>query len=170
MLFRSLTVMTRDAPDVVIDRDSDGYPSRATLGAGFTLRLKPGRTISGVVRDRDTRQPIPGIWVGPRGDAFNGLRTGTYPTVTDAEGRFMISSIDPQIAGMDILAVPPPGQPYMIAKAVSAGPSEAVIECPRGIPFRLHVVDDVGAPVDAEVEYEPVMPNTHLDGLLRGAA
>jgi hypothetical protein len=165
-----LRVMTRDAPDVVIDRDSDGYPSRATLGAGFTLRLRRGRTISGVVRDRDTRQPIPGIWVGPGGDAFNGLRTGTYPTVTDAEGRFTISGIDPQIAGMDILAVPSPGQPYVIAKAEAAGPSEAVIECPRGIPFRLYVVDDVGAPVDAEVEYEPVMPNAHLDGLLRGAA
>ena len=165
-----LRVMTRDAPDVVIVRDSEGYPTQATLGAGFTLRVKPGRTVSGVVRDRETHQPIPGRWVGPRSDAFQGLIDGNYPLVSDANGRFTISNINLAYgATMDILAVPPPGQPYLIAKAMAFGPSEAVIDCPRVIVFRLKLSDEAGVPVDARVEYEPVMPNPHLDGLLRGA-
>ncbi len=51
----SLTVMTREGPDVIIVRDPDGYPARAILGAGFTLRMKPGRTVTGIVpRSRDS--------------------------------------------------------------------------------------------------------------------
>ena len=57
---------------------------------------------------------------------------------------------------MDILAVPPPGQPYLIAKAMAFGPSEAVIDCPRVIVFRLKLSDEAGVPVDARVESEPV--------------
>ena len=89
--------------------------------------------------------------------------------MTDAKGRFTISNIDPVNSVMDILAVPPPGQPYLIAKAEAVGQSEAIIDCPRGIVFRLKLCDEAGVPVDAQVEYEPVMPNPHLEGLLQGA-
>ena len=50
-----VTVMTRDAPDIIFDHDADGYPKgNMVLGAGFTLRLKPGRTVRGIVRDGET--------------------------------------------------------------------------------------------------------------------
>ena len=42
-----------------------------------------------------------------------------------------------------------------------------MIECQRGIPFRLKVVDEAGEPVDAEVEYHLVSPNPHFDAYLR---
>ena len=34
-----------------------------------------------------------------------------------------------------------------------------MIECPRGIPYRLRLVDEAGAPVDAEVSYYSVFPS-----------
>lgn len=157
-----LTVMTRDAPDVVLDR------WRSTLGANFTLRLRAGRTVSGVVRDRDTLEPIPGMWVGPHALFRLSQGNGIPPSVTDANGRFTISGIDPVIVPLELQAVPQPGRPYLMAQGVVDGPSDLVIECTRGIPFRLKVVDEAGAAVDAEVEYQAVMPNPYLDGLLRG--
>jgi len=159
-----LTVMTRDSADV-IDRDPDGKPRRTILGAGFTLRLKPSRTVRGIVRDRDTHEPIPGMWVGPDAGRMK-YETGSYPTVSDANGRFTITGIDPEGPRPEIFAVSRPGQPYMTAKTVVDGPP--LIDCTRGIPFRLKLVDEAGLPVEAEVEYQAVNPNPHLEILARG--
>ncbi len=58
-------VMTRDAPDIILSLDDEGNATDGIRGADFTLRLPLGRatTLSGVVRDRDTHQPIPGMTV-----------------------------------------------------------------------------------------------------------
>ena len=157
----SLTVMMRDAPDVVIERDATGYPKQAVLGAGFSLQLKKGRTFSGVVRDSDTHQPIPGIWVGMQSDSLSALIDGEYPRSTDQDGRFTITGQEFYPGWSEITAVPRPGQPYLVTKVKPDGIHETVIECPRGIPFRLKVIDEKGRPVDAEVSYEDVQPNPY---------
>jgi RNA polymerase sigma factor (sigma-70 family) len=159
-----LTVTTRDAPDIVLDQ------WRSILGANFTLRLRAGRTVSGVVRDRETHEPIPGIPVGNHALDVMAQRNGDHPAVTDAKGRFMISGIDPLVVPLELRAVPRPGQPYLIAKGVANGTDEVVIEARRGIPFRLKVVDDAGEPVDADVEYHFVTPNPHFDACLGNGA
>ena len=41
-----------------------------------------------------------------------------------------------------------------------------MIDCRRGIPFRLRLTDEAGGPVDAEVEFHPVMPNPHAVSVL----
>src|SRR5262249_42080672 len=82
-----VTVMTRDAPDAPVF-PINGKATSVIHGATFTVKLRPGRTITGVVRDRDTREPIAGMWVGlgrakyPRDGVF------AHRTVTDAKGRF----------------------------------------------------------------------------------
>jgi hypothetical protein len=162
-----LTVMTRDAPDVVIDQDPDGFPRRAILGAGFTIRLKPGRTIRGIVRDRETRAPIADAWVAAP-NATDVLRGIPGPFRSDANGRYTISGIDPAIQNLEVTAVPPPGQPYLMAKAEVGERSGAMIDCPRGIRFRLKLVNEAGMPVEAKVEYWAVMPNPHLERLISG--
>ena len=57
-----------------------------------------------------------------------------------------------------------------MARGVVDGQSDIILECTRGIPFRLKVVDDSGVAVDASVEYLPVLPNPYLDGLIQVAS
>ena len=79
-----LTVMTRAASAIILDRDLRGFPQRAIFGANFSARIEAGWTLRGVVRDRATHQPIAGMLVGRR-----------QSVPTDAEGRFTIDGIDP---------------------------------------------------------------------------
>ncbi|HET6881089.1 MAG TPA: carboxypeptidase-like regulatory domain-containing protein [Pirellulales bacterium] len=65
-----LTIMTRDAPDFATRRNFNGKATSTIYGAGFTLKLQAGRSISGVVRDRDSHQPIAGILVGIGSENF----------------------------------------------------------------------------------------------------
>ena len=168
----SIVVMTREAADV--------HPLRAskdlvTYGASFTLALGPGRTVTGVVRDKASRAPLADVWVGPGIRAIFALNTGRYPVVTDAHGRFAIEGLSAdliechyaEITGPNnqprservVLAVPKPGQPYFLAKARVNDAGEAVVDCPRGIPFRLTLRDGAGRPVEAEVTYSVIKPN-----------
>ncbi len=166
----TLSVMTRDAPDVIYKRrDAPAdYPQSVTHGANFTRQLEPGLTITGVVRDRATKQPLPGMWVGLNAEPLNGLSAGEYSRTTDANGRFTIPGLDPKILTYEkppeVMAVSAPGLPYLTAMAVVKGDDAKVeIECARGIPFRMKLVDEQGRPVEAEtVTYCAVQPNPNV--------
>ncbi len=162
-----LTVMTRAAPDVGIF-PNNGKATSIIHGAGFTLKLKQGRTISGMVRDRDSREPIPGMVVGVGRASFP--RDGAFfnQTVTDAEGRFKLTGLDLPLANWlapqgkpYLVAVSAPGMPYLSAGAFVEGDKPASIKCSRGIPFRLKLVDEQARPVEADVTYYDVLPNPH---------
>ncbi len=155
----SIRVLTHVLPDGFLRRDPSqiGF-KRMPFSARFTHRLEPGLTVNGVVRDRRTGRPIPGMWVGPGHDPFQGLDDGTYPRSTDEDGQFTISGLHPSTE--EVTAVSAPGLPYIMARAQISGDSNVVIECDRGIPFRLRVVDEDGEPVEgAEVTYAVVSPN-----------
>lgn len=156
-----LTVMTRDAPDVGTRRGEGGQSTQTIHGAGFTLRLDPGRTITGVVRDRDTHEPVPDMWVGLRGDPLRGLTEGDYPHATDSLGRFTITGVHPANAQEEFMAVPKPGSVHVMASARPDEKGNVVIECPRGIPFRLKLLDEEGRRVEADVTYVDINPNPH---------
>ena len=85
-------VMTRETPDVRTRLGDTLTPPEAPRpvihGAGFTLQLKPGSTIRGVVSDRNTGEPIEGMWVGIGGEPTSGLATGDYPLATDCARPF----------------------------------------------------------------------------------
>jgi RNA polymerase sigma factor (sigma-70 family) len=154
----SIEVMTREAPEVRV-RWIGATEDTVIHGADFTLTLKPGRTVTGMVRDRTTGEPLADVWVGPRLASIAGLKTGRYPISTDEQGRFAIPGISPDLKEFDILAVPKPGQPYFLAKASVNDAGEAVVDCPRGIPFRLSLRDEAGRPVEAEVSYSAIQQN-----------
>jgi beta-lactamase regulating signal transducer with metallopeptidase domain len=160
----TLTVMTRDAPDLATLPGLDGRPTQVIHGAGFTLRLERGLTVTGRVIDRDTGKPIAGMWVEEH----------QHRQVTDEKGRFTISGLDPGILkrnnSASVIAISPPGLPYQTAGALIKADSEVLIKCRRGIPFRLKVVDEQGKPVQAEASYTEVEPNPHVVSLIPGGS
>ena len=146
-----------------------------TYGASFTLRLERGRTVTGLVRDKASGLPLADVWVGPGISAIAALETGQYPNATNAQGRFAIQGLSADLTGCHyaeialgngqsrservVLAVPKPGEPYFLARGRVNDAGEAVVDCPRGIPFRLTLRDEAGHPVEAEVTYSVIAPN-----------
>jgi hypothetical protein len=167
----SLTAMTRNATDArFVPRW--GQRERAIYGAGFTLQLKRGLTIKGLVRDRDTKRPIRGMWVTWRHDPLRDSSSGGDAPVTDKNGRFTISGLDPRLWSWDesyhvLTAYPRPGGQHILAEASIKRGADVVIECARGIGFRLKLVDEQGKPVEANVEYQYVNPNPHVKDLVK---
>jgi hypothetical protein len=166
----TLTVMTRNAPDVGTRGGLNGGTTWGVYGAGFTLQLQRGLTVTGQVRDRDTHAPIPGMWVGPYNDPWEGLSAGTYRFITDADGHFALTGLPTLPPGrafkIQVTAVSPPGLSYQAATEEIHTNTNVVIECRRAIPFRLKVVDEQARPVEAEVTSYDIastmnQPRTH---------
>lgn len=161
----SLTTITRDVPDVAtrtggnVQLGEEAREYHLIHGARFTRQLKPGRTISGVVIDSQTHRPIPRMFVGL---GHNGKPRGgisSHQTVTDNQGRFTISGIDPWNDKWSVTAVSPPGMTYLPASTMGQGDKPVEIACIPGIPFHLKLVGEDGMPVSAEVTAYDVSPN-----------
>ena len=153
----SITVMTREAADSKPEKFPDQL-WRITYGAGFTLRLNPGRTITGIVRDKQTGEPVADMWVASVGvQRVATEERGDFST--DARGRFAITGFSPEFKGLDVWAYPQPGSHHFMAKTKIPDQGDVVIECPGGIPYRLRLVDEAGMPVEAEVSYYAVYPS-----------
>ncbi len=157
-IFRTwLSVITRDGENVPVRHGGTLYTS------GFTMTTSPGLRITGVVRDAETNQPIPGMLVGigngyPR-DAIRSSRE-----TTDANGRFEITGVHPSIrapGGKPVLvtAVSSPGNIYRSVSVAWTDNQPLVLKCSKGIPFRVEVIDESGTPVLAKVTYVDVVPN-----------
>lgn len=158
MVDTSIQVMTRAAPDVR-SRPQGASRDFVTYGADFTLTLPPGRTVAGLVRDASTGAPLPGAWISAGLDAIRALETGSHPQTTDPGGHFTLSGLDPDRKDLDVLAVPAPGQPCFLATARIAASGDTLVDCPRGIPFRLTLRNQAGEPVEAVVTYSAIQPN-----------
>ncbi len=145
--------MTRDAEAVGGSGEkSIGKGSGRVHGARFDLVVPPGRSIVGVVRDKATHEPIPGMFVGHA------------KSLTDADGRFVASGFA-KGKRYELFVTTGRGQPYFVTCSIvpdtpGLGPITADVECVRGIPFRLKLTDKAtGKPVAGEVSYSPVYPN-----------
>jgi len=159
-----VNVMTRDAPDVGIEPDDSGKTRKKIYGANFTLSLERGRTVSGKVVDAETGMHVPGMWVWISG----------HREVTDAEGRFTITGL--YLDGdLRIVAASPPGMSYLTTTVNSkVDPTNEensnrnlLIKCPRGIPFRLNVINEESQLVDAVVTYVDIQPNPNISEVRR---
>lgn len=167
-----IEVMSRVAPDVGTIRDFEGKATSTLHGSGFTRQMSPGLTLTGIVRDRRSKAPISSMWVTIFGDPVKYAYYNRNPAVTDANGRFTISGLNPVYATQaiekrDIAAYPQPGIPYLMAKALFTSNEETIIECEPGIPFRLKVVDEIGRPVEGGVFYRPITPNPMIEELVK---
>jgi beta-lactamase regulating signal transducer with metallopeptidase domain len=171
----TVLVMTRVGQDVGIRHEFKGLPTDYLRGANFTLQLKRGITVKGLVRDRDTHAPIPGMWVSRHENPQYDPALAPSMMVSDENGRFVISGLDPELLNWeqeqrDVTAFPQPGGKYFMAKGFIEHDASVVIDCTRGIPFRLKLVDEQGVPVEATVEYWPVSPNSQIHELRKSFA
>ncbi len=162
-----LEVMTRDAADVGTFLDHNGKPTGLIHGAGFTLKLKRGLTIYGLVRDRASGAPIPGMWAATYWNPLTDPTLTQGVTVSDENGRFAIGGLDPESTPPTITALPRPGGQYLMAQGTVKHGEGVLIECSRGIPFRLKLVDEQGKPVEGNVGYWPIGPNPQIEELIK---
>lgn len=170
VLTTRIQVMSRDTEDVGIMLDGfggEGKPTQMIYGANFSAKLTPGLTVTGVVRDRETKQPVAGMWVTHRG--YNPLTAPAQATdavVTDVNGRFTLRGLNPKLLEYEkestrsITAIPQPGVQYLRAGTFFEKDKDTVIETVRGIGYRLMVVDEDGKTVNAKVEYQRINPNS----------
>lgn len=151
----TLTVMSRGSDAVASEPSKE--PAIRILGARFEHLLPPGRSITGVVRDKETGKPLAHM-------AVQGEGTNSH-MVTGPDGRFTVTGF-PKGRRYDLMAIPTDGEPYFVTcinvpDSAGLGPIESNIECVRGIPYRLKLTDkQTGKPIpQANVIYEPVYPN-----------
>ncbi|MFO1062519.1 MAG: M56 family metallopeptidase [Pirellulales bacterium] len=159
-------VMTRVAPDVGTFLDFDNKPTDMVYGANFQLTLEPGLTVTGIVRDRNTKEPVPDMWVTKYYHPLLSPHERSAMAVTDREGKFTIHGLHPKTLEFEeshryIAAIAKPGNPYQMFSAVIQNDGTATIEVARGIPYRLRLTDDAGSEINdnATVEYHPIIPN-----------
>jgi hypothetical protein len=119
-----LWAMTRPGEKVQVSLHGGGAGGEATfVGANFEHVATPCRPIVGVVRGKDTGQPIPGAVVESYQFAGSKVVEQTHiRAVADNQGRYRLLGM-PRGSGHLIRVGPPEGQPYLKALArVPDGP------------------------------------------------
>jgi RNA polymerase sigma factor (sigma-70 family) len=134
------------------------WTSTAVPPGGVDWMALPSRTIRGLVRDKATGKPVPGVKVS--------VETIGPTTLTDQDGRYeLLGYPGPPCV---VMAQPQRGQPYFAAavrlpEKPAADPLIADFNLVSGIPLRGRVTDQATGkpPKRAVVEYYPLFPNAH---------
>ncbi|HSZ57852.1 MAG TPA: hypothetical protein VK797_19470 [Tepidisphaeraceae bacterium] len=131
--------------------------SMEILGSTFELTAPPARSVTGIVRDAQTHQPVRNVHVLTTYSRID------VATVTDAEGRYRLSGLE---RGQHIeITARSDDEPYLPAvfdlpEKTQADPLSHDIELTRGIWIKGKVVDgQTGAAVAASVNYAPLAAN-----------
>lgn len=146
---RAMTTV-RTPPDKL---DSYHIP-RIFYGAKFDYSAEPSQPFVGVVTDKETGKPIPGVVVSRR----LGWR-GTAQAVTDADGKYRLDGLP--TGEQTLIAIPPIDAPYHLRtfKAGRTANQTAVtanVELYRGVWVSGTVTDKAtGKPVEASISYRP---------------
>jgi len=154
----TMTTMTRKAATVSTPPGTFG--AKTIYGASFDHLIAPGRALTGVVRDKRTKQPLVGV-------AVAGHRTNAR-AITDAEGRYTLTGF-PKDKSYGLMVLAGKKAPYFVTAlsvpdTAGLAPIQADVECVPGIPMQLKLTDkETGKPVTgADVFYWPVYPNSHV--------
>jgi RNA polymerase sigma factor (sigma-70 family) len=134
-----------------------GYPVH---GAKFEHPCKPGKSISGVVRDRDSGAPIPGV-------AVRSLFAVSAQTTTDREGRYRLDGLSKNASYTLNASASASDQPYItteraVADSPGYEPMTADIVMVRGVVVTGRLIDRTnGRPVQAWVAYTAPRDNPY---------
>jgi beta-lactamase regulating signal transducer with metallopeptidase domain/protocatechuate 3,4-dioxygenase beta subunit len=143
----------------------------AYYGAECTIAAEPGRPIEGVVRDAETRAPIPGAIVTAMqlAGSLSSIE-GIIAAVADARGRYRLVGL-PKASGHRLSVYPPLDRPYFTTEFLEVpagpglGPVPFDIELKRGLWIIGRVADSrTGRPVQAAIHYYPFLANANAKG------
>jgi RNA polymerase sigma factor (sigma-70 family) len=160
---RSLEIETRPGPMRTLDGegliDKGKVPAkRIRFGSRFEYVAAPGRTVVGVVRERGSGRPVPGVRMD-------------FREATDAQGRFRLGGL-PYEDLYTFQVYPPAGRPYFSrvvtieAKGTGLEPVTADVELTRGVLLRGRLTDKAsGRPIRGFARYIPLKGNRHIDML-----
>jgi len=167
--FRRVEVVTR-AMKRLAGRPPDkrSLNDPATYGAACTIAAAPGRPIEGVVRDAETKAPIPGAIVTAMQLTGSTLSIeGLISTTTNAEGRYLLVGL-PKASGHKLSVYPPLDRPYFITRFLEVpagpglGPVRHDIALKRGIWVTGRVTNaKTGQPVQSAIHYYPFLTNEY---------
>jgi RNA polymerase sigma factor (sigma-70 family) len=171
---QELRILTRQGKSIKVSEPGRIYPNRTEYvttvyyGAAFQHVAGPTQPVLGVIRDKDSVEPIAGLMV--ESFALAGIPRGNnrlIRTTTDAQGRYRLVGM-PKGEGNEIIVVPDPRQPYLpvrtgVPNPLALGPIIVDFEFKRGIWIEGRISDkDTGKPVRAMVEYFARRANPHL--------
>lgn len=180
---RVLNVMTRPGKSASVRFRFPGpkkFPTHMCIihAANFVDLVAPSRSVEGVVRDRDTGLPLPGVGVRNVVAIGNLYPDILYPwtdwpgafirTKTDEQGRYRLDGL-PIREKVILRADPADGQPYhpgsrefAISPSTGAAPIDFALT--PGVLVRGRVTDQAtGAPVAALIESYPTIANKQVD-------
>lgn len=171
-----LHILTRPGRPIRVPRATylDGETASVTTyyGADFQHVAGPTKPVSGTVRDKDTRQPLPGVVIQGSKLANHPMQgTGFVQTTTDHQGRFRLTGM-PKGQGNAIKVLPPGGLPYVTPEVdVPDSPGlDAVtvdVDLKRGVWIEGKITDQVtGKPLPGRVLYRAGDGNLNLGGYL----
>jgi beta-lactamase regulating signal transducer with metallopeptidase domain len=152
--------------------DNPGVLDSTYHGAEPTLVVEPSRPVEGVVRDLDTKTPIPYATITAEARVGSTHHIGGLIAArADADGRYRLVGL-PKGKGNLVGVYPPADQPYFVTHHLDVpdsgpglGPVPFDIELKRGIWIGGRVTDaKTGAPVAAEIHYDPFAENRNARG------
>jgi RNA polymerase sigma factor (sigma-70 family) len=160
--YTSITVMTRLDKAITGGKPLEGYRQSKFYPATFDYLAAAARPIRGVVRDKVTGKPVPGVAV------WSFLTT--HRPVTDAGGRYELLG-HPKSPTYALHLEPPDGWHFRFQTRISDSPGlaplAADIVLPSGILARGRILDKAtGKPVaGVRVSYHVLFPNTRAGRL-----
>jgi RNA polymerase sigma factor (sigma-70 family) len=168
---RAVRIVTRPAPARQVpgtgpaDRQR-GRPMQMQYGVEFTHVAAPCKPIVGVVRDKETARPIPGVYISSSSGRSDDARAWTE---SDGQGRYRLEGL-PGAIEHTLNVSPPPGVPYTNTTVQAAANSPGVepvtfdIELERRLVARGRLTDQTtGHAVQGFVEYLPLADNPHSE-------
>jgi protocatechuate 3,4-dioxygenase beta subunit len=164
---RQISARTRKGETLrITDRRFRTEQAKMIHGSNFDHVAGPSRPVKGVVRDKDTRQPLAGVKV--QAYRLAGIGVQPYPnamfyTLTDTEGRYQLDGLP--VGDNKLLAIGPASEPYIVSALpaeVKPDQTETTVDfaLKRGVWIRGRVSDaSDGRPLRANVYYAVFLDN-----------
>ena len=157
---RTLRVLSQPAETITVPEwERSDQPTMTFVGNGSDYSLAPGRTVTGIVKDKTTGKPIVGVQVVSDLTAGNPVSgRHEFRATTDKDGRYTMHGL-PLGRGNVLRAAPPADQPYLmqlldVPVPEGFNPAPLDFELIRGVVLTGRVTDaDTGKPVPGRFDY-----------------